>query len=30
VKRARDERDPLDLDIPERKILLNRTAPWIA
>src|SRR5712671_4018242 len=23
VKRARDERDPLDLDIPERKILLN-------
>jgi ribonuclease R len=24
VKRARDERDPLDLDIPERKILLKR------
>jgi ribonuclease R len=23
VKRARDERDPLDLDIPERKILLH-------
>src|SRR5579872_3567864 len=23
VKRARDERDPLELDIPERKILLN-------
>ena len=23
VKRARDERDPLDLDIPERKILLK-------
>ena len=23
VKRARDERDPLDLDIPERKILLE-------
>ena len=24
VKRARDERDPLDLDIPERKILLKK------
>ena len=24
IKRARDERDPLDLDIPERKILLKR------
>ena len=24
MKRARDERDPLDLDIPERKILLKR------
>jgi ribonuclease R len=24
AKRARDERDPLDLDIPERKILLKR------
>ena len=23
VKRARDERDPLDLDLPERKILLK-------
>jgi ribonuclease R len=26
VKRARDERDPLDLDIPERKILLKPDA----
>ncbi len=24
VKRARDERDPLDLELPERKILLNQ------
>jgi ribonuclease R len=24
VKRARDERDPLDLDLPERKIILKR------
>ena len=23
VKQARDERDPLDLDLPERKILLK-------